>query len=64
MHQISELKSFSSRRAVVFAQPIDAGSEVENEDVDGAAMLGYIWVINNFMDYKGVAYIRGLMVAI
>ena len=51
MHQISELKSFSSRRAVVFAQPIEARSEVENEDVDGAAMLGYIWVINNFMDY-------------
>ena len=36
--------------------------EVENEDVVGAAPVNYIWVINNFIAYKGAPYIRDLMV--
>ena len=39
-------------------------SRIENEDVVGAAPTGnhYIWVINNFIAYKGLTDIRGLTV--
>ena len=40
MHQIPELKCFSSRLAVVFAQSNEARCYVENEDVVGAAPTG------------------------
>ena len=40
MHQITKLKCFSSRLAVVFAQSIEARSLVKNEDVVGAALIG------------------------
>ena len=40
MHQISKLKCFSSRLALVFAQYIEAMCYVENEDVVGAAPTG------------------------
>ena len=39
-HQIPELKCFSSRLAVVFAQSIEARCYVENEEVVGAAPAG------------------------
>ena len=39
-HQITKLKYFSSRFAVVFAQSIEARCYVENEDVVGAAPTG------------------------
>ena len=37
MHLILNLKCFSSRHAVVFAQSYEARCQVENEDVVGAA---------------------------
>ena len=40
MHQIANLKCFSSRRAVVFVQSNEARWLVENEDVVGAAPTG------------------------
>ena len=40
MHQIAELRCFSSRRAVVFSQSNGARRELENEDVVGAAPTG------------------------
>ena len=40
MHQIPKLEWFSSRRAVVFAQSIEARCSVENEDVVGATPTG------------------------
>ena len=40
MHQISKLKCFLSRLAVVFAHSIEARCEVESEDVVGAAPTG------------------------
>ena len=43
---------------VVFAQSIEARCWVENEDVVVAERR----VINNFIGYKGVTYIRGLTV--
>ena len=39
-HQITKRKCFSSRLAVVFAQSIEVGCWVENEDVVGAATTG------------------------
>ena len=39
-HQISSLKCFSSRRAILSAQSIEAMCYVENEDVVGAAPTG------------------------
>ena len=40
MHQMPELKCFSYRFAVAFAQSIEARCYVENEDVVGAAPSG------------------------
>ena len=40
MHQISKLKCFWSRLAVVFAQSNKAKCQVKNEDVVGAAPTG------------------------
>ena len=40
MHQIPELRYFSSRLAIVFALSIEARCSVENEDVVGAAPTG------------------------
>ena len=39
-HQITKLKCFSSRLAVVFSQSIEIRCSVENEDVVGAAPTG------------------------
>ena len=46
LHQIPELKCISSLVAVVFAQSIEVMGWVENENVFGAALLDYIWVMN------------------
>ena len=40
MHQMTKLKCFSSRRAVVFAQSNEARCQIENEDVVGSAPTG------------------------
>ena len=69
MHKIPKLKWFSSRRAVVFAQSIEARCSVENEDVVGSwssadRRSNYISVINNLIAYKCVTYIRDLTVVI
>ena len=50
MHQTPKLKSFLSRRAVVFLQ---TRCKVKNEDVVEAAVTGdnYIWMINKFIAY-------------
>ena len=40
MHQITKFKCSSPRLAFVFAQSIEARCQVENEDVDGAALTG------------------------
>ena len=40
MHQIPKLECFSFRLTVVFAQPNEARSYVENEDIVGAAPTG------------------------
>ena len=47
------LNVFSSRLAVVFAQPIENADRRFSND---------IWVINTFIAYQGAAYIRGLTV--
>ena len=51
VHQIPQLKCFSSRLAIVFAQPIEARREVQDENVVGAAPTGAApttseWTIN------------------
>ena len=40
MHQIPKRKCFSSALAIVFAESIEAGRWVENEDVIGATPTG------------------------
>ena len=54
--QIPRLKYFTPPLAVVFVQPIEASSSVENEDVVGAAPAGDAsatteWSTNNFIAY-------------
>ena len=58
MHQITQLKYFSSRLAVAFAQSIEAMCSVENEDVVGAALTG------DAPTTSGWSYIRDLTVYI
>ena len=54
------IKWFSSRPSVAWAQAIETRCLFQNEDVVGAAPTGapnYIWVINNFTAYFGARLI-------
>ena len=67
MHQITKLKWFSSRLAIVFAQSIGASQVLSQEwRCSGSSTdrrcSNYIWVTNNFIAYWGAAYIRGFAV--
>ena len=64
MHQIPKLKWFLSHLALVFAQSIEAGYYVQNEDVIAAAPTGNAtseWS-TKFIAYQGATYIKGLVV--
>ena len=67
-HLISKLKCCLSHLAVVFAQSIEARCYVEQWRCSWSSAdrrcSNYIWVINNFIAYQGVSYIRGLTVYI
>ena len=63
-HQIPKLKCLSSRLAGVFAQSIEARLSPEWRCSWSSAdrrCSNYIWVVNNFIAYKGATYLRGLL---
>ena len=65
-HQIPNLKCFSSRLEVVFAQSIEARCKAENEDIVGAAPSGETPTTSEWSTIvlPTKAYIRGLTVRV